>query len=259
MSFPAVPAKHFSPEIISADTVLEDWEKRGLFEPTSWNIESAVLIYDRRLYRDLLKEHELKALPFGAAGAYHELAASDGRLVLAGEFGVGAPAAAIVAESLIACGVREIISLGTAGGLQPDLNPGEIVLVTGAVRDDGTSHHYIQSEIAVAPDQSLSDRLELSLKQSSSKAGRVWTTDAPFRETIIELQTHRDAGVLAVEMEAAALMAVCELRDVAFASCVCISDLLTEEGWQALFSATQVRQALITMFDAAVETLMENK
>ena len=60
-------------------------------------------------------------------------------------------------------------------------------------------------------------------------------------------------------MEAAALMAVCELRDVAFASCVCISDLLTEEGWQALFSATQVRQALITMFDAAVETLMENK
>jgi uridine phosphorylase len=85
----------------------------------------------------------------------------------------------------------------------------------------------------------------------------VWTTDAPFRETIEELQFHRNAGVLAVEMEAAALMAVCELRGAAFASSVCISDILSEQGWKALFSEASVREALHAMFNAAVATLME--
>jgi len=60
-------------------------------------------------------------------------------------------------------------------------------------------------------------------------------------------------------MEAAALMAVCEVRGAAFATSVCISDILSEEGWEALFSETEVREALMTMFKAAVATLVKTK
>ena len=244
--------------------MIREWEDSGLFDKASWAAESAILIYDRRLYAQLLATFDpdevgFENIRFGAPGSYHALPDTDGGVILVGNFGIGAPVAAVVAETLIACGVREIISLGTAGGLQPDLSPGEIISVHGAVRDDGTSQHYLKPDVLVGPDDALTRRLEGALGNAMSARGSVWTTDAPFRETIIELETHRDAGILAVEMEAAALMAVCEVRGAAFATSVCISDILSEEGWEALFSETEVREALMTMFKAAVATLVKTK
>ena len=264
MSFPSVISKYLSSEIISAEAVIREWEDSGLFDKASWAAESAILIYDRRLYAQLLATFDpdevgFENIRFGAPGSYHALPDTDGGVILVGNFGIGAPVAAVVAETLIACGVREIISLGTAGGLQPDLSPGELISVHGAVRDDGTSQHYLKPDVLVGPDDALTRRLEGALGNAMSARGSVWTTDAPFRETIIELETHRDAGILAVEMEAAALMAVCEVRGAAFATSVCISDILSEEGWEALFSETEVREALMTMFKAAVATLVKTK
>ena len=264
MSFPSVISKYLSSEIISAEAVIREWEDSGLYDKASWAAESAILIYDRRLYAQLLATFDpdevgFENIRFGAPGSYHALPDTDGGVILVGNFGIGAPVAAVVAETLIACGVREIISLGTAGGLQPDLSPGEIISVHGAVRDDGTSQHYLKPDVLVGPDDALTRRLEGALGNAMSARGSVWTTDAPFRETIIELETHRDAGILAVEMEAAALMAVCEVRGAAFATSVCISDILSEEGWEALFSETEVREALMTMFKAAVATLVKTK
>ena len=264
MSFPSVISKYLTSEIISAEAVIREWEDSGLFDKASWAAESAILIYDRRLYAQLLATFDpdevgFENIRFGAPGSYHALPDTDGGVILVGNFGIGAPVAAVVAETLIACGVREIISLGTAGGLQPDLSPGEIISVHGAVRDDGTSQHYLKPDVLVGPDDALTRRLEGALGNAMSARGSVWTTDAPFRETIIELETHRDAGILAVEMEAAALMAVCEVRGAAFATSVCISDILSEEGWEALFSETEVREALMTMFKAAVATLVKTK
>jgi uridine phosphorylase len=264
MPFPSVTSKYLSTEIISAEAVIRDWEDSGLFDRASWSAESAILVYDRRLHAQLLETFDpeevgFENVRFGGPGSYHALPDTDGRVILVGNFGIGAPVAAVVAETLIACGVREIISLGTAGGLQGDLSPGEIISVHGAVRDDGTSQHYLKPDVPVAPHDALTGRLETALGNALSTQGSVWTTDAPFRETIIELETHRDAGILAVEMEAAALMAVCEVRGAAFATSVCISDILSEEGWKALFSETEVREALMTMFKAAVTTLVKTK
>ena len=252
-----VPEKYSSTDIITARAMIEDWANQDRFDWAAWNAEAAILVYDRPLHKRLLELHDLRALDFGAPGSYHSIAATEDRVVLVGEFGIGAPVAAVIAEALIASGVKHIVSLGTAGGIQTDLHAGQIISVQGAIRDDGTSHHYLQADVAVGPDPRLAAHLEASLGDALGKRGVVWTTDAPFRETIAELQCHREAGVLAVEMEAAALMAVCELRGAAFASTVCISDILSETGWQALFSDAPVRQALESMYNAAVATLIE--
>ena len=257
VTVPAVPQKYSSTDIIVAQAVLDDWTAQNRFDPVRWNAEAAILVYDRPLHNRLLQLDDLQALDFGAPGSYHSVAATDGRVVLAGDFGIGAPVAAVIAETLIASGVTQILSIGTAGGIQTDLTPGQIISIHGAIRDDGTSHHYLPADAVVRPDPKLTARLEASLGDALGRRGSVWTTDAPFRETIEELRFHRDAGVLAVEMEAAALMAVCELRGAAFASSVCISDVLSEQGWKALFSEASVREALHTMYSAAVATLME--
>ena len=257
VNVPVVPSKYESTDIITAPAMLDDWVSQNRFDPGSWTADSAILVYDRPLHKQLLELHDLRALKFGAPGSYHSVAATSGRVVLVGDFGIGAPVAAVIAETLIASGVRQIISLGTAGGLQTDLSPGQIISINGAIRDDGTSHHYLPSDVVVRPDPNLSARLETSLGDALDRRGSVWTTDAPFRETITELRIHRNAGVLAVEMEAAALMAVCELRGAAFASSVCISDVLSEQGWTALFSAPSVREGLHTIYSAAVATLLE--
>ena len=253
-SFPAVPDKFGSPEIIRAADVVADWRESGL-APDLLDGAGAILTYDRRLQRRIGELVELERVRFAGPGRYFRILGIDAVIVVASDFGIGAPAAAAVVEALIGAGTDRIVSIGTAGGLQHSLDPGDIVGVTGAVRDDGTSHHYFGPDHVVAPDPALTDRLLDRLGGAVVGTGEVWTTDAVYRETVAELEAHRAAGVWAVEMEAAALMAVCELRDAAFASAVCVSDVLSEEGWEARFSAPVVRDALDRLFHAAVDTL----
>ena len=89
-----------------------------------------------------------------------------------------------------------------------------LVSVTRAIRDEGTSYHYLPPAKEVIAQFQLSKLLEVELKKQSlpTKSGIVWTTDAPYRETAKELSRHETAGVLAVEMQAASLLAFSEAR-----------------------------------------------
>ncbi len=254
--FPALPAKYSSVEVVSARHAVEEWSELRV-GAADLEAVGAVMVYDNALYRHLLDREACERVVFRGPGRHHRLARGGGRVVLVGDFGFGAPVAAAVLEVLIAAGVERIISIGTAGALQPALRPGDIIGVTGAVRDDGTSWHYLPGDRPVRPHADLSAALFERLGSDLVTTGTVWTNDAVYRETVAELVHHRAHGVQAVEMEAAALMAVSEVRGAAVASAVCVSDLLTEQGWQAMFSAPVVRQALVTLFDAAVDTLAE--
>ncbi len=122
---------------------------------------------------------------------------------------VGAPFAVLVAEELFASGCRFLISVTSAGQVTPVARPPYFVLIQRALRDEGTSYHYkapsLYSELRPELLQMLRGAFE---KHSVPVAcGTAWTTDAPFRETATEVERHRSAGVLAVEMEAAALYA----------------------------------------------------
>jgi uridine phosphorylase len=124
-------------------------------------------------------------------------------------FAVGAPFAVLVAEELFACGCRLLISITSAGQLVPIASPPYFILIDRALRDEGTSHHYLPpsrySEIRADLLQSLSGAFAQS--RVPVHRGATWTTDAPFRETAEAIASRQREGLLAVEMEAAALYA----------------------------------------------------
>jgi uridine phosphorylase len=124
-------------------------------------------------------------------------------------FAVGSPFAVLVAEELFASGCRLLISLTSAGQLASRGNPPYFVLIERALRDEGTSYHYLPpSEFSVAAPELLR-RLEGAFDSLAVTVhrGSVWTTDAPFRETASTIQEMQARGLLAVEMETAALYA----------------------------------------------------
>jgi uridine phosphorylase len=130
------------------------------------------------------------------------------------EFGVvgcavGASFAVLLAEQMFASGCRFLISITSAGQIAPAGPPPYFILIERALRDEGTSYHYLPpSRFAEAsPELIKTLRPFVGGDRISLRCGDVWTTDAPYRETEEAIAAHRKAGILAVEMEAAALYA----------------------------------------------------
>lgn len=128
---------------------------------------------------------------------------------------VGAPFAVLVAEELFASGCKLLISITSAGQIAPLRPPPYFILIEKALRDEGTSYHYLPpSEWSVAS-QLLLDRLDGVFDKAAGPVlrGATWTTDAPFRETEAAIAVMHEKGVHAVEMEAAALYAFAAARN----------------------------------------------
>lgn len=153
-----------------------------------------------------------QARPFRAWPCYHtELDTFDlaGREIGIVGCAVGAPFAVLVAEELFASGCHFLISITSAGQIAPAGKPPYFVVIDRALRDDGTSYHYAApSEYSEAdPHLVATAARALSAKGVTIVTGSSWTTDAPFRETEEAIAAARSKGILAVEMEAAALYA----------------------------------------------------
>ncbi len=120
---------------------------------------------------------------------------------------VGAPFAVLIAEELFASGCRLLLSVTSAGQITPVGRPPYFVIIERALRDEGTSYHYAPPAEYADADPHLVTKAVEALKGKSQQVilGSSWTTDAPFRETGAAIERARSKGVLAVEMEAAAL------------------------------------------------------
>lgn len=120
---------------------------------------------------------------------------------------VGASFAVLVAEQLFAAGCQFLVSVTSSGQIVRKDDPPYFVLIERALRDEGTSHHYRPPERYATLEADLRDRVETECRSVSRPVytGATWTTDAPFRETRAAIDRARSAGILAVEMEAAAL------------------------------------------------------
>jgi len=126
---------------------------------------------------------------------------------------VGASFAVLLAEQLFASGCTTLVSITSSGRIAEDLpSAPHFVLIECALRDEGTSHHYLPpSAFAAMPEPALiaaaATRLAVEAPEIAVLRGPTWTTDAPFRETAAAICAARAAGCLVVEMEAAALYA----------------------------------------------------
>lgn len=169
---------------------------------------------------------------------------------------IGAPMAASGCELLIEAGARTFIVAGIAGSLTPRVPIGGIVIPTGALREEGTSYHYLPPAVEPLPDAELTDALVMAAETRgiTPGLGRVWTTDAIFREMGWKVRRYGAAGILAVEMELAALLAVAQVRGVRLAAVFAISDELFHPwtpGWHVEDFLTGSRTAANIALDVA--------
>ncbi len=174
--------------------------------------------------------------------------------VCIGNAGVGAPVAAIQAEELIAWGVKQFISIGIAGAVSPKLAIGDHVLCEKAIRDEGTSFHYIPPAKYIHAPQRMRLLLDKHLKemQVPYRIGTTWTTDSFYRQTAQELKHFQDEGVLTVEMEAAALFAVAHVHQIDLGTLLTISDLHTDQEWKPDFESEKRWEGLHTLLKVAL-------
>jgi uridine phosphorylase len=136
-------------------------------------------------------------------------------------------------DELITLGGRAFIAAGGAGALVPDLAMGHVIVPTAAIRDEGTSYHYLRASREVAP---TADALEAIVRTLDAHgvphvAGKTWTTDGIYRETREKVRRRVAEGCLTVEMEAAAFFAVAQFRGVSFGQMLYAGDDLSGEAW----------------------------
>jgi uridine phosphorylase len=161
------------------------------------------------------------------------------------------------ADELLALGARRLISIALSGGIQPDLAPGAVVVADRAIRDEGTSHHYLPPGREVAPDAELQRALTTTLSGEGRHVhiGPTWSTDAPYRETRDEVVRYQAEGVLTVDMELAALLAVAEARGAAAAGVLVVGDSLADGVWRPPDRLDGMERSLEHAYRAAIEVL----
>lgn len=147
---------------------------------------------------------------------------------------IGGPYAVLIAEQLQAAGARMIIGLTSAGRLAPSLPLPCLVVATTAVRDEGTSYHYLPPSPEVACPTPVVAHLERELVATgwSVRCGKVWSTDAPYRETRAQLKKWASRSALAVEMQTASLFAFGAARQASVASVAMVSNAIDHQGEQ---------------------------
>ena len=173
--------------------------------------------------------------------------------------GIGSPLAAAFLEEAIAKGASKFIICGGAGVLDSAHHVGKLLVPTSAIRDEGTSYHYMPPSYEVAPTRNALDAIKTTLAAAGVpfELTKTWTTDAIYRETKSKIQLRKDAGCGCVEMEASALFAVARFRNVELAQILYAGDDLSGEFWDSRNwnSKWEVRQQLVELAATACGNL----
>lgn len=165
--------------------------------------------------------------------------------------GQGSSLAAVTLERVLAIGCSAVVACGGAGAVVPELALGHVVVVDAAVRDEGTSYHYLPPEREVVADPKVVSLLRAVAGAAGATytVGKTWTTDGFFRETPGRIQRRRAEGCVVVEAETAALFAVGQFRNVPIGQYLYVGDDVSgsqheERGWR---NEADVRQSLFEL------------
>lgn len=174
---------------------------------------------------------------------------------------IGAPNAATMLESLIAFGAKRIIAVGCCGSLRKDVKLGDLLVVTGAMSEEGVSQHYMPEKFPPRADGELIEALKNAAtgKEWEFKEGDVWTTSAPYRETHQKVKDYGERGLAAVEMELSAIFTVAAFRGVQAGSIQAVSDELWTLEWKPGFFKKDFLSATRRVLKVAIEALKNLK
>ena len=221
--------------------------------------EHCVICFFRDVIAKVVAEHQGSVLlenPWeDGPHTVYEIAHQGQRLAFF-QPGVGSALSGALLEEVIAFGCRKFVACGGCGVLQEDVATGHLIVVSAAVRDEGTSYHYLLPAREVQANQAAMQALISVLDDRGLPylIGKTWTTDGPYRETRAKIAQRKDEGCLTVEMEAAALMAVAQFRGVPLAQILYAGDDLSGAEWdnRGWHSRADVRERLFWLAADAV-------
>src|SRR5918997_109401 len=193
---PAVPypnyeGKHAHDALTEPASFVRYWTEQGALPEGFVAPDGVVVLYQNPLFEAVRRGDGTS--PFAPRGrrdtaflGLHTFDDTGGTVGVIGGFGIGAPAATSVLESLTAIGVQRFVTVGTAGGLTARLDTGDVVVCDRAVRDEGVSHHYAPHALWAEPSTPLTARLRQSLDDAGlvPTPGSAWTIDAPSPDTV---------------------------------------------------------------------------
>ncbi|MEW5923489.1 MAG: nucleoside phosphorylase [Candidatus Zixiibacteriota bacterium] len=240
-----------------------DPERKAIIEPGEHSnpmdiAEHCVICFFREVFDKMLAEYDARLMFEDNWEVdrvqFYEINYEGRRLALFRPY-IGAPIAAGMLEQAIALGCRKFTACGGAGVLNRDIAVGHIMVPASAIRDEGTSYHYLppEREVAASPEAVAAIEQTLKSRHIPYNACKTWTTDAPYRETKDKVELRRDEGCLTVEMEAAAFFAVAQFRNVTFGQILYGGDDVSGENWdeRGWASRISIREKL---FHLAVES-----
>ncbi|MGE5223112.1 MAG: nucleoside phosphorylase [Omnitrophica WOR_2 bacterium] len=245
-----------SEEIMFSVKDLQRWRWRINGAPGIEPPGTVIFCLQPDLLRAARRRYALKPVK-GFFGECFLLKYKHSSVMLAGGVGVGAPGMAIMIEECIAFGIRRFISIGAAGAIQPYLKTGDVIACDRAIRGEGTSGHYLPPSFAVEADPGLLQEVcsGLASRGIPFHQGTSWSTDAPYRETRKEASAYRQAGVLAVEMEAAACLAAARGLGAQAAAVLVVADRLMPTGWEPPEKISMIQKSLRAALGAAISYL----
>jgi uridine phosphorylase len=252
---------------ISQVPILEfSQEREAIIEPSRINKpvevpEKALLCFFPDVLDKLTREGRLEVIythptEMGPRPFYQ--LAEQGQRIMVVHPGCGASYGAITLERLIAWGAKKIIACGGAGVIDQHWPLGALMVVEAAVRDEGTSYHYLPPKAEINLDPAGVARLANTLNDLGYDYRKIktWTTDGFYRETRERLNRRVAQGCQAVEMECAAFAAIAQFRQVAFAQLLYSGDSLAGPQWEhrQWMSQTQLREQV---FELACQALAQ--
>lgn len=169
------------------------------------------------------------------------------------------PAIATQAEDLIAGGVKELIHIGYAGGLQPDMSVGDIVLTDGAYNDTAVAKLYGYDYDIIESSKALTDELNSVLTNNSInfRRGHHWTTDAGYRETWGQTLDYRAKGALCVEMEGVGLFTIAKYRNCVASAIYIITDVHRENRWDLGWGENNIEKSVEQVIDMIIGNVVK--
>jgi uridine phosphorylase len=210
-----------------------------------------VLSFFQDVIDDLVRNGAKEIATYLSEGGPHPVYEIDfgGRRIAVAHPRVGAPMAASMLEYLIALGARKFMACGGAGVLNHRIAVGHVIVPTAAVRDEGTSYHYLPPAREVAADPRVIAVIERTLARRGVDyiVAKTWTTDGLYRETPAKVRARRAEGCLTVEMEAAAFFAVAQFRRVRFGQLLYAADKVAGKWDHRDWMRHQGRERLFTL------------
>lgn len=148
---------------------------------------------------------------------------------------IGCPACAGNLDALQAAGLKKVLFCGGGGVLDKNIQVGQLLLVDGAIRDEGFSYHYVEPSRVIYTDKKVTDKLAVSLesKKVPYLRGLVWTTDAMLRETADRIELRKSEGAKIVEMEQAGCIAVAQCRSFDYGALIYGGDDVASDEWDS--------------------------